>query len=700
MAEKTQVSLQLNVGNRLADAKSGYRIRMVRGEAGSIEVVAKLLDGGDPFDATGLSVRFVAVLAGGKSVADPVPASGVSGDTVAYTLPSGVGATPGDTRAAMFELSSGDDYRIYTEPFVVSVGDGPSPTSGDIGSYIPELDALISQLKEAVAAEAERETAENARKEAEGKRETAENAREAKSAKAVSDANAAAEKALQAAYHYPVWDDAKGEFSNESIKAWLAWNNDGKLYGADQPLDEVQTCDKVLANAGIPNPVPSTLAQVGSDPYFGVGPFRWYHVNGYVDDDGTQHVTGIKEFGHFSYTDGRDVLQLTPVRYVSHGFVGGKYRTVNSDTPQEGLVPEERSELPGGGTAPYMLRAAFPAGLVDGKPVSRPGVRLWTRTCSHNSINGKAKLKGAAYSGLTAADLDYLYDMFLLKYADKSSQSVFAGCTSHNVQSFVTAATEGASSVVVAKATADKIPVGSAVMVGTTAVAGRDRGNADAYDLADQATVVSKEAVDESNTRLVLDCDPFTSAVGQLVSTAPWNPGGTLGIVYDGSPTSNTSGREPFVLQGIECMVGAYEWLGDALVKNAGDGWKAYLSPDTQKSSTDVTADYAEIYAYADKDADSWGYPMAQVKSGGVYMARGLGASTTTGTGDGTYYLKSATTGTMGFRAFGYLGNGGYAGLRCADLDRRPDGTGWGGASRLSCNGRNGVNPAQRPQAA
>ena len=513
-------------------------------------------------------------------------------------------------------------------------------------------------------------------------------------------ADDAADKALQAAYHFPVWDAEAGEFTNESIKAWLAWNADGKVYGVDQTLDETQTCAKVLANAGIENPVLSTFAKVGSDPYFGKGPFRWYHANGYVDDDGTQHVTGIKEFGHFSYTDGRDVLQLTPVRYVSHGFVDGKYRTVNSDTPQAGLHPEERSTLPNGKIAPYMLRAVFAAGLVEGKPVSRPGIALWNRTCSHNSMNEKAKLKGGAYSGLTAADLDYLYEMNLLKYANKSSQNTFAGCTNHAEQVPVTAASEGSASVVIDKATADKWPIGSAIMVGTTTVADKDRGSSDAYDLADHANILRKEVVDESNVRLVLDCPPFDSAIGQLVSTSPWNPGATLGIVYDGSPTSNTSGREPFVLQGIECMVGAWEWLGDVLMKNAGDGWKAYLCTDTQKSSTDVTADYAEIYRYADKDADGWSYPMAMVKSGGVYMPWNWGASTTTGTGDGIWYHGKTTTGTRGFRAFGYLWLVAIAGLRCARLNCWPNWSGWDVGSRLSLNGRNGVNPGQRPTGA
>lgn len=155
LATKTRVSIRLEVGDRLAEPKGGYRIRMARGESESVEVSAELLDGGRPFDAAGLSARFMAVLAGGRHVAMPVPPEGVSGGTLTYTLPSGLGATPGDTRLAVFELSDGEGYRIYTEPFTVSVADGPSPTSAEIGPYVPELDALIAQLKSAIGSAGE-----------------------------------------------------------------------------------------------------------------------------------------------------------------------------------------------------------------------------------------------------------------------------------------------------------------------------------------------------------------------------------------------------------------------------------------------------------------------------------------------------------------------------------------------------------------
>lgn len=510
-------------------------------------------------------------------------------------------------------------------------------------------------------------------------------------------ADDAADKALQAAYHFPVWDAEAGEFTNESIKAWLAWSADGKVYGVDQTLDETQQCTKVLANAGMADPVPSALAQPGSDPYWQLGPFRWEHVNAYRDDAGAWHVTGMRSFGKFSYTDGRDVWTMYPIVYMSGGMAGEKYRYAVSDTPQAGLEIE-----PGASPAdPFRMIAAFPAGLVDGKPVSRPGVKLWNRTCSHNSMNAACKEKGASYCGLTVEDLDRIYVMHLMRYANKSSQNAFAGCTGHTEQVPVTVATESSASVVIAKATADKWPVGSAVMVGTTAVAGRDRSSADAYDLADQASILRKETVDDANVRLVLDCEPFDSAVGNLVSTAPWNPGATVGIQYDGSPTSNTSGREPFVEMGVEMMVGVYEILGNMLANGDGTGWSLYACGDVSKLSTDVTSDYRKVYSLPSRSEGGWSYPMAEVVGdGGALVPQGWGASSTTGVGDGIWHSEDASKGTREFRAFGFLWHWGVAGLRCADLSSGPGGAGWSIGSRLSTPGPKGVNGGQQPQAA
>ena len=497
---------------------------------------------------------------------------------------------------------------------------------------------------------------------------------------------------------FPIWDPGKGEFDLDSIERWLASNADGKQYGVDFTLDGVQQGAKVLANEGIANPVPSTLAKVGSDPYWQVGPFRWEWVNGHADDDGMPHITGMKSFGGFTYEE--DVWSLAPVRYCSYGVVGGKYRIVNSDTPAPGLEPEPRSTLQSGEPLPFVLRAVFAASKgADGLPMSVPFAKLWTRDCSHNSMNSACKKKGQAYSGLTYADMDYLYDMYVLKYANKSSQAVFAGCTGHTEQTPVTVAAKASSTVTIAKSVADLLPIGSAVMVGTATAAGPDRGASTSFDLADHANILAK-AADGDNVVLTLDCEPFDSAVGQMVSTSPWNPGACVGVQFDGSPTSCTSGREPFLLNGIECMLGAYEILGDSLVKYDGKQNKLHLCTDTAKSSTDVTSDYVAAFAYPAKGAEGWGYQPYLEKRGGCWAPAEYGGSSATGAGDSIYAYADSKEAVCEFLAFGGLWGWGGAGLRYANLDGWPGRLGWNYASRVSTNGRNGVNPGEQPQAA
>lgn len=502
-------------------------------------------------------------------------------------------------------------------------------------------------------------------------------------------ADAAAQSAGM--YRYPVWDDVAGEYTNESIKGWLDWNSDGKLYGVDQPLDAVQTCTKVLANAGIPNPVPSTFAAVGSDPYWQLGPFRWIYVNGYFDDDGVPHVTGMEPFGHFSWD--RDVWALTPVRYVSQTEVGGCIRLVNSDRPAAGLSPEERSTLKSGELSPYMMRAAFIMSLKDGIPMTVPYAKTALFSVSHNSLITSCKLKGAAYSGLTAADDAYLYDMYLLKYANKSSQTVFAGCTSHTEQTFVTVAGEGVSTVTVAASAATNWPIGSCIEIGT-ATSVSDRNNANSRDIASQVNILAK-AVDGDNIVLTLDCDPINTPVGCQVSTMPWNPGACIGIQYDGSPTNCKSGREPFVLQGIETGMGCYEILGDEVAKGTGTEWELWLASTTDKCSTSApTADYVRIHSLGSTGGEGWKYPKAQKKSHGAYVPTEFGASTSTGTGDGIYMQSETTTGSRCFLARGHLWHVGIAGLRSACLSGGLSWTWWSDGSRVSGNGLNGVSAA------
>lgn len=503
-----------------------------------------------------------------------------------------------------------------------------------------------------------------------------------------------------------------GVFTNSSIQSWLFSNNDGKLYGVDQTLDAVQTCTKVLANAGIANPVPSTLAQVGSDPYYGIGPFRYERVNAVANDDGTYSITGMESFGHF--TTDKDVFILTPIRYVSHGMTSdGKYRIVVSDEPNVGLHPEPRAYKQDGDLQPFMLRAAYAAALVDDAPVSRPGLAPWTRSCSWNTMKSKAQARGKMYSALTAADLDYIYDMFLLKYANKSSQTVFAGCTSYNYSykpkynsvlsedgTYVSISDDAGNTwkneknimIALTSTQAANLIVGSYVSLGS--VYGTDRATATTYDICSMVKILNIDTTSATNLDTVLvtldiGFTGFTAGANIIttdggVITEPWHTGACDGIIFDGSPTNPLSGKEPFVFQGIELGLGFYEWVGDLIEKADGSTVKLHLYEDVAG-----TAEPKAIYEYP-ASTEGWRYPFAMTKKSDIYTPQKFGASTTTGVGDGTYMQPKA--GTHGFRAFGNLGVGASAGLRCANLYDGLGWTWWYNGSRVSVNGRNEVS--------
>ena len=495
---------------------------------------------------------------------------------------------------------------------------------------------------------------------------------------------------------YPIWDDVKKEYTNESIKAWLDSECDGIIYGVKQPKDQRQACIKTLGNAGIPNPVPSTLTQVGSDPYYDRGAFRYYNVNATVDDNGTYHVTGIDRFGGFVNDGTKDVFVLTPVRYERQTDTGDGYiELAFSDTPHQGLHREARSaDYATGEPMPYMLRAKYGMSIdSNGKPWSVTAAKIANRTVSQSNLATTCAKKGTRYSGLTFADDAYVYDMFLMKYATKSSQSVFVGCTNHQEQVHPTLEEDGVKRVIVAKADAAKWPVGSAFMLGKQETASSDRADVQCYNVFDSLKMVSKSDVDDSNTALYFETDTaFDTKTTYLLSTAPWRSGACDGIVYDGSPTDNTSGREPFVIQGIEQMSGMLEIIHDGMASNDGTGWVLGEVNTTTNVASSYTSDYGTVCEMPKQTADNWYWPVFSQKKGVAYTPSGTGGSSTSGVGDAIYLNQLAATGTREVLSRGVLGNGSDAGLRCVVLNVGLGNAWWYICSRLSVNGQNGVN--------
>ena len=107
-------------------------VRISQGDENSTSIVATILDGAQPFDLTGKSVRFKCELLGGKVfVDDSVTVSDAKTGVVSFTLPVEVAATAGKVTGALFEVFS-DWYAIHTTKMEIDVDSTPTVADGAV----------------------------------------------------------------------------------------------------------------------------------------------------------------------------------------------------------------------------------------------------------------------------------------------------------------------------------------------------------------------------------------------------------------------------------------------------------------------------------------------------------------------------------------------------------------------------------------
>ncbi len=487
----------------------------------------------------------------------------------------------------------------------------------------------------------------------------------------------------------PEYNEDTGRYDNASIAAWLAKMRDGKNYGVSIPKGSSTACTKTGANAGMANPTPGVIGRAAVDPYVGHGAFIFFEVNGGVDADGTPYVTAIDGDGRFSRKD--DTWIMTPVLYTLETETDDAVNLTVSDTRQPGMKRQPVALLPNGAQRPYMLYAKYALSVdADGKPRSVSGTPVKTRSVSHDGGISLMKTATTGDAFKVAADDWYVKAMFLLKYATKNSQSVFAGCTGYDVTATPTVAESNTTRVVIAKAKADQILVGSAMMLGTHTGDSTDRGDSYNCDVFDGAKVIKKAAVDDSNVAIYFDvAKPFSTETTYQLATAPWNTGACDMVEGDGSPTSCTDGKQPFVIQGIELGLGMYEVLGNVLIQYTGSGTVVFVNPDTKNEKAGSMPDGAlSCGAFPGPATDGWNYGLYCKTVNGLMMQQGTGASTSVGICDGNYKVADTTVGWREWLSLGYLWDGGDAGLWCVDGTGGAGNSGWYLGSRRSANGR------------
>lgn len=456
---------------------------------------------------------------------------------------------------------------------------------------------------------------------------------------------------------------------------------------------------------------PSVGRKEGRDDYAQYGLFHHFTCNFSVDEDGFNHVDVLEGQTGFSKYGKVQVGEVTMSAWFGIEDTEEAILYHYSDAQTE-LTPYPMKESinPDGTISPFMIHAKYAAGDIDGVPYSSKGLApanggqaMQARNpVSYTGMIAYMHKLGKHYCGTTSWDLFYRQLMMIIKYATTHSQSVMAGCTSYNNQDRNLVEEIGVMRVVLTKAQANFYPVGSYVSIGDIgANTGRDRYYEYMHNKAYSVKVVKTEDVDESNTAVYVDApEPFDTTLTTWISSMPWRSGVTDEVAgSDGSPNSNTSGKYPYKIQGIETCIGSYEVLGNVVmdIVTGVDGNPArdvYVCEDASTLTSDITTireSYKKAIAQVAYTNASWEYITGETTDPnlGIMIPTKVGGGTSTGFADGVYTDTSAS-GQREWLSLGHLRSGAGAGLWFLTASGGLTYTYWWIASGVSPNGTRG----------
>lgn len=496
-----------------------------------------------------------------------------------------------------------------------------------------------------------------------------------------------------------------------ALSNFFALRRTGKVYTTRIYKYDISTSPtgvKLNDNEGLVRK-PSTNIVIGQDDYREIGLFMHFPCNFNVDDNGFIHITALQGQPDFKKTGKVDVGEVTMSAWVgitdNPEYVDYHY----SDSPNEalGLVPMGESINPDGTLSPFMVHGKYGAGDIDGVPYSSAGLILANgsqkggKPISHTGMIAYMKKKGIRYVGTTNWDLFYKQLMFIILYATINSRGVMTGCNSYTSQEMAAVAETGVTRVILPKAKANNYIVGSYVSVGDIGSnTNKDRYYAYMHNLAYDVKILKIEPVDDTNSAIYLDTEPFNTTLTTCISTMPWRTGSTDSVLgSDGSPFSNTDNMNPFKIQGIETGYGAYEVLSNVFmdIVTDGDGTPkrdVYICMDASLLTTDMNAAktrYKKVAAQVAYTAKSWKYISKCFVDPalGIMVPTETKAGSTTGFCNGLY-TDSGTSGQREWLSVGYLHSGSIYGLWILDAGNGVGNAAWPFVSGVSPNGTRG----------
>lgn len=504
---------------------------------------------------------------------------------------------------------------------------------------------------------------------------------------------------------------AAGGGIENALSNFFALRRTGKVYTTRIYKYDTSTSPtgvKLNDNEGLVRK-PSTNTVIGQDDYREIGVFMHFPCNFTVDNKGFNHVTALQGQPDFRKTGKVDVGEVTMSAWVgitdNPEYVDYHY----SDSPNEalGLRPMGESINPDGTISPFMIHGKYGAGDIDGVPYSSAGLILANgsqkggKPVSYTGLIAYMRKKGSMYVGTTNWDLFYKQLMMIILYATTNSRSVMAGCNSYSMQEMAAVAETGVTRVILPKAKANNYIVGSYVSVGDIGSnTNKDRYYAYMHNLAYDVKILKIEPVDDTNSAIYLDTEPFNTTLTTCISTMPWRTGSTDSVLgSDGSPFSNTDNKNPFKIQGIETGYGAYEVLSNVFmdIVTDEDGTPkrdVYICMDASLLTTDMNAAktrYKKVAAQVTYTAASWKYISKCFVDPalGIMVPTETKAGSTTGFCNGLY-TDSGTSGQREWLSLGNLSHGTIYGLWILGATYGVGNASWYIVSGVSPNGTRG----------
>nr|UWF91720.1 MAG: bppU [Bacteriophage sp.] len=706
------------------DGKSPFEyVVMKQGDKGSRILAVSLLQNKQPYEIpTGCTARIKYYKPDGNPVLNDCT---LSGNEILVTYTEQMLAAAGVGKGEIVLLKGGKELKSAT--YYTKIVETVYKTDGfvsdkeflSMGTIFNDMDQAAqaatanAKIAETAAANAN-QAANSANSAAEKATSAATKATEAAGAAttAAGNANSAVTKANEATTAakaateaaQAVADNVSGIIDEKILEAFFGSMRNRKVYQTELYLSATNpTSDgtKTLANAGKVCE-PSTDTVEGQDDYEGIGIFTWFNCNYVTNEYGRKVPTAVEGWGNGFKNDGSvdvGVIAMTPYWNVEEK--DGKQIWTLSDTPNDeyGLVGWETAKKEDGNFAPYVVHSKYVSGIgTDGLLRSFKNSKPERNQCYNNMITNYQK-KGKGYWGGGKERNLYRILYQIIKYATKNEQTIFQGTTNYNFQYAAAVQRDTKETYFpVTNAQAANVIVGAYVSVGYGSVSGsnvnNDRGVGTIHKYADDVKVLRIEDLDENNKAVYLDVkEGFTTtpvAISGTVS-APitmssmhWWSGSTDQVIgkHDGSLRSNTDGKHPYRVMGIEDAVGGYIVYADSVMVFKEDYSKdVYIARRGTKHVTDeatIKSTYKLIGNIPANDgADFWIGDIGVDTETCAWFVKAVGSSDRQGWGDRCYAGGKNTSGTREDLGRGGLWNGAYGGPVCVNCWNGLDGSDW-----------------------